>query len=257
MSKNNPFLKHITAIILGLCCFGLSAAHAETVRVAVAANFATPIKTIAENFEKATGHQVRISSGSTGKFYTQIKNGAPFDVFLAADDKTPAKLEKEGETIPGSRFTYAVGKLALWSAKENTIDANGNILKTPHYAHLAIASPRLAPYGLAAQETLEKLRLWDAVQPRLVQGENIAQAYQFAASGNAELGFVALSQIYKDGKIQSGSAWIIPADYYRPILQDAVILNNGKNNPAATAFAQYLKSEPALKVIRSFGYAEK
>lgn len=257
MSKNNPFLKQITYFILGICLFGLSAAHAETVRVAVAANFSTPIKTIAENFKKATGHQVSISSGSTGKFYTQIKNGAPFDVFLAADDKTPARLEKEGETVPGSRFTYAVGKLALWSAKENMVDAKGDILKTQQYSRLSIASPKLAPYGLAAQETLEKLQLWDTVQPRLVQGENIAQAYQFAASGNAELGFVALSQIYKDGKIQSGSAWIVPAEYYRPIRQDAVILNNGKTNPAATAFTQYLKSEPALKVIRSFGYAEK
>lgn len=257
MSQNHSFLKQITFFLLNLCFFGLSTAQAETVRVAVAANFATPVKTIAENFEKATGCQVSISSGSTGKFYTQIKNGAPFDVFLAADDKTPAKLEKEGEIVPGSRFTYAVGKLALWSAKENTVDAKGDVLKTQRYAHLAIASPKLAPYGLAAQETLEKLQLWDAVQPRLVQGENIAQAYQFVASGNAELGFVALSQICKDGKIQNGSAWIVPASYYRPIRQDAVILNNGKTNPAAAAFMQYLKSEPALKIIRSFGYTEK
>ena len=257
MIQKSSFLKHLPFFLLNLCFFGLSAAQAETVRVAVAANFTLPVKTIAESFEKATGHQVSLSSGSTGKFYTQIKNGAPFDVFLAADDKTPAKLEKESETVPGSRFTYAVGKLALWSAKENVVDAKGSILHTSHYAHLAIASPKLAPYGLAAQETLEKLQLWDTVQPHLVQGENIAQAYQFTASGNAELGFVALSQIYKDGKIQSGSAWIVPANYYRPIRQDAVILNNGKTNPAAAAFMQYLKSETALKVIRSFGYAEK
>ncbi|MCM1129866.1 MAG: molybdate ABC transporter substrate-binding protein [Alistipes senegalensis] len=257
MQKNNPFFKQLTALVLSFLLIGLSTAQAKTVRVAVAANFTIPLKTIAETFEKATGHHVAVSSGSTGKFYTQIKNGAPFDIFLAADDKTPARLEQENETVQGSRFTYAVGKLALWSAKENMVDAKGDILKTQQYSHLSIASPKLAPYGLAARETLEKLQLWDAVQPRLVQGENIAQAYQFVASGNAELGFVALSQIYKDGKIQSGSAWIVPAKYYRPIRQDAVILNNGKNNPAAAAFMQYLKSEPALKIIRSFGYAEK
>lgn len=257
MSKNNLFPKQIISCILGLCFFGLSASQAETVRVAVAANFATPVKTIAENFEKATGCQVSISSGSTGKFYTQIKNGAPFDVFLAADDKTPARLEKEGETVPGSRFTYAEGKLALWSARKDMVDDKGNILKTGHYAHLAIASPRLAPYGLAAQETLEKLQLWDTVQPRLVQGENIAQAYQFVASGNAELGFVALSQICRNGKLQNGSAWLVPANHYRPILQDAVILNKGKNNPGAAAFMQYLKSKPARQTISSFGYQTK
>lgn len=251
------FMKQFVALALGLSLIGVSAANAETVNVAVAANFSVPMKMIAENFEKASGHKVAISSGSTGKFYAQIKNGAPFDVFLAADEKTPIKLEKENEIVSGSRFTYAIGTLVLWSAKEGYVDAKGDILKKQSYTHLSIASPKLAPYGLAARETLEKLKLWDAVQPKLVQGENIAQAHQFVATGNAELGFVALSQVYKDGKVQSGSAWIVPAEYYNPIRQDAVILNKGKDNAAATALIAYLKTEPALKVIRSFGYATR
>lgn len=250
-------IKRFVALSLGLSLIGLSAANAETVNVAVAANFSVPMKIIAENFEKTSGHKVTISSGSTGKFYAQIKNGAPFDVFLAADDKTPIKLEKENEIVPGSRFTYAIGTLVLWSAKEGYVDANGDILKKQSFAHLSIASPKLAPYGLAAQETLQKLKLWEAMQPKLVQGENIAQAHQFVATGNAELGFVALSQVYKDGKVQSGSAWIVPSEYYNPIRQDAVMLNKGKDNAAAAALMAYLKTEPALKVIRSFGYATK
>ena len=251
------FIKRFIALALGLSLVCASAANAETVNVAVAANFSVPIKMIAADFEKASGHIVTISSGSTGKFYAQIKNGAPFDVFLAADEKTPIKLEKENEAVSGSRFTYAIGTLALWSAKDGYVDAKGDILKKETWAHLSIASPKLAPYGLAAQETLEKLKLWDAIQPRLVQGENIAQAHQFVATGNAEIGFVALSQIYKDGKVQSGSAWIVPAEYYNPIRQDAIILNKGKDNAAAAALMAYLKTEPALKIIRSFGYATK
>jgi len=247
--------KHLAALALGFSLLSISTVHAETVSVAVAANFAVPMKIIAENFEKTSGHKVSISSGSTGKFYAQIKNGAPFDVFFAADEKTPAKLETENETVPGSRFTYAIGKLALWSAKTDRIDANGNVLKKQSWSHLAIASPKLAPYGLAAKETLEKLHLWEAVQPKLVQGENIAQTYQFVETGNAELGFVALSQIYSDGRIQKGSAWIVPAAYYHPIRQDTVILNKGKDKAAASALMAYMKTEPALKVIRSFGYA--
>jgi molybdate transport system substrate-binding protein len=247
-------IKRLVMLAMGLALIGVSAANAETVNVAVAANFSAPMKIIAGDFEKVSGHTVTISSGSTGKFYAQIKNGAPFDIFLAADDKTPIKLEKENEIVPGSRFTYAIGTLVLWSAKEGYVDAKGDILKKQTYTHLSIAAPKLAPYGLAAKETLEKLKLWDAVQPKLVQGENIAQAHQFVATGNAELGFVALSQIYRDGK---GSAWIVPAEYHNPIRQDAVVLNKGKDNAAAAALMAYLKDEPARKVIRSFGYATK
>lgn len=249
------FIKPFIALALAISLTGIPAAKAETVHVAVAANFSVPMKIIGEAFEKASGHKVALSFGSTGKFYAQIINGAPFDVFLAADDKTPVKLEKEGEIVAGSRFTYAIGTLVLWSAKKGYVDPKGDILKKQTYAHLSMASPKLAPYGLAARQTLEKLKLWDAVQPKLVQGENIAQAHQFVATGNAELGFVALSQVYRDGKVQSGSAWMIPTAYYNPIRQDAVILKKGKDNTAATALMAYLKTEPALKVIRSFGYA--
>jgi len=243
----------LTALTLFLA--GLPPARAETVHVAVAANFQVPMKIIAESFEKTSGHEVRISSGSTGKFYAQIKNGAPFDVFFAADVETPARLEKENAIVPGSRFTYAIGTLVLWSAKKDVVDSKGEILQKPSWRHLAIASPKLAPYGLAAKETLEKRGLWDAIQPRLVQGENIAQTYQFAATGNAELGFVALSQVYRDGRIQSGSAWIVPAADHSPIRQDAVILNRGRDNAAAAALMAYLKTGPGLNIIRSFGYA--
>lgn len=252
-----PFIKRFISIVLSLSIIGISTARAETVNVAVAANFTVPMKTIAEDFEKTSGHKVILSSGSTGKFYAQIKNGAPFDILLAADDKTPIMLENEKAIVPNSRFTYAIGTLVLWSAKAGYVDSKGKILKSLSYQHLSIASPKLAPYGLAAKETLEKLGLWNAVQPRLVQGENIAQAYQFISTGNAELGFVALSQVYKEGKITSGSGWIVPAKYYNPIRQDAVLLNKGKDNVAASALMHYLKSEPALKVIHSFGYATK
>lgn len=239
---------------LSLFFIGISIARAETVHAAVAANFTVPMKLIAKEFEKSSTHKVIISSGSTGKFYTQIKNGAPFDLFFAADDKTPAKLEKENDIVLGSRFTYAIGKLVLWSPKAGYIDPNGDILKTAFFSHLSIASPKLAPYGLAAKQTLKHLQLWEQLQPKMVQGENIAQAYQFVNSGNAEIGLVALSQVYKDGRIKSGSAWIVPSTYYTPIRQDAVLLKKGKDNAAAISLMHYMKSETALQIIRSFGY---
>ncbi len=231
-----------------------SGAHAAEVKVAVAANFIEPMQVIAVDFEKDTGHKAVLSSGSTGKFYAQIKNGAPFDLFLAADSATPERLEKEKATVSGSRFTYAIGKLALWSAMPSMVDAKGNVLRKQHFKHLAIASPKLAPYGAAAVETLTQLKLLEKLTPKFVQGENIGQTFQFIASGNAELGFVALSQIYKDGKVKSGSAWIVPSRLYNPIRQDAVILEAGKNNPAATALMDYLKSDKARTIIKSYGY---
>ncbi len=249
-----PISRYFITLIGCLFFAGMSVAHAETVNVAVAANFATPMKIIAHSFMKATGHEVVISSSSTGKIYAQIKNGAPYDIFLAADEKTPVKLEKENETVPNSRFTYAIGRLVLWSAKEGFVDENGHILKKSTFSHLAIASPKLAPYGQAAKETLEKLQLWESLQPKLVQGENIAQTLQFTESGNAELGFVALSQVYRDNQLKGGSAWIVPEKLYHPIRQDAVLLLKGKDNPAATALMDYLKEKMALKVIHSFGY---
>jgi len=231
-----------------------AAAQANEVQVAVAANFTAPMQKIAAEFEKDTGHKAVLAFGATGKFYAQIVNGAPFEVLLAADDATPARLETEHRTVPGTRFTYAIGKLALWSAKEGVVDNQGQVLKTGDYAHLAIANPKTAPYGAAAIETLAKLNLLDRVQGKLVQGENIAQAYQFVSTGNAPLGFVALAQVYRDGKFTSGSGWIVPANLHGPIRQDAVILAKGSANPAAKALEAYLKSDKARGIIRSYGY---
>ncbi|KES23182.1 MULTISPECIES: molybdate ABC transporter substrate-binding protein [Pseudomonas] len=235
-------------------CLATHAALADEVQVAVAANFTAPIQAIAKDFEKDTGHKLVASFGATGQFYAQIKNGAPFEVFLAADDSTPAKLEQEKAVVPGSRFTYAIGKLALWSPKDGYVDAKGEVLKQGGFQHLSIANPKTAPYGLAATQVLDKLGLKDKLTGRIVEGQNIGQAYQFVSSGNAELGFVALSQIYKDGKVTAGSAWIVPADLYEPIRQDAVILEKGKDNAAAKALVDYLKGPKAAAVIKAYGY---
>lgn len=247
-------MHHRALIFFFIGFLAAPAASAEEIQVAVAANFTAPMQTIAAAFEKDTGHKARLAFGSSGKFYAQIKNGAPFQVLLSADDETPARLEQEGMAVPGTRFTYAIGKLALWSAKEGMVDSKGETLKRGGYAHLAIANPKLAPYGAAAIEVLKKLALLDAVQPKLVQGENIAQTYQFVASGNAELGFVALSQVTQDGKLIKGSAWMVPGNLHAPIRQDAVILANGKGNPAASALMAYLKNDKAKAVIRAYGY---
>jgi len=232
----------------------LNSAWADEVQVAVAANFTAPIQAIAKDFEKDTGHKLVASFGATGQFYAQIKNGAPFEVFLSADDTTPEKLENEGETVKGSRFTYAIGTLALWSPKAGYVDDKGEVLKKNDYKHLSIANPKAAPYGLAATQVLAKLNLTEATKGKLVEGQNITQAFQFVSTGNAELGFVALSQIYKDGKVSNGSAWIVPANLHDPIKQDAVILNKGKDNAAAKALVDYLKGPKAAEVIKSYGY---
>jgi molybdate transport system substrate-binding protein len=246
---------HLLRFVFILVSFlGSHAVSADEVQVAVAANFTAPMQTIAAAFEKDTGHKAQLAFGSSGKFYAQIKNGAPFQVFLSADDEKPAKLEEEGMAVPGTRFTYAIGKLALWSAKEGMVDSKGEVLKKGGYVHLAIANPKLAPYGAAAIEVLKKLNLLEAIQPRLVQGENIAQTYQFVASGNAELGFVSLSQVMQDGRLTKGSGWIVPDNLHALIRQEAVILANGKGNAAAIALLAYLKSEKAKTIIRGFGY---
>lgn len=232
----------------------LNSAWADEVQVAVAANFTAPIQAIAKDFEKDTGHKLVAAFGATGQFYAQIKNGAPFEVFLAADDSTPAKLEQEKEIVEGSRFTYAIGTLALWSAKPGYVDDKGEVLKKNDFQHLSIANPKAAPYGLAATQVLDKLKLTEATKGKIVEGQNITQAFQFVSTGNAELGFVALSQIYKDGKVENGSAWIVPSTLHDPIRQDAVILNKGKDNPAAKALVEYLKGPKAAAVIKSYGY---
>ena len=229
--------------------------QADEVSVAVAANFTGPMKKISAEFEKTSGHKVALSFGSTGKFYAQVKAGAPFEVLLAADDEIPGKMEQEGLAVKDSRFTYAIGKLVLWSAKEAIVDGNGDILKRGSFDHIAVANPKLAPYGAAGVQTLQALGVHDAIAPKLVQGENIAQTYQFIATGNAQLGFVALSQVIgEDGKVKSGSAWIVPEKYYTRIRQDAVLLNKGKNKTAAIELLKFLKTPYAARIIQSYGY---
>jgi molybdate transport system substrate-binding protein len=241
----------VAALIFGSLA---SQAYAGELIAAVAANFTAPAQQIVELFQKDTGHTVKLSFGSSGKFYSQIKDGAPFDVFLAADEKNPKLLEAEGLAVKGTGFVYALGKLVLWSAKPGFVDDKGAVLGKEDFIKLAYADPKLAPYGLAAQETLQKLKLWDKVQSKLVTGESITQTYQFAATGNADLAFIALSQITKDGKVTEGSWWIVPADMYNPIRQAAIQLTAAKDKVAAQAFLKYLKSEKALAIISSFGY---
>lgn len=227
---------------------------ADEVQVAVAANFTAPIDEIGKAFNKATGHQLKVSTGASGKFYAQIKNGAPFQVFLSADEEKPAQLEKDGLAVQGSRFTYAIGKLVLWSADPAVVDAKGQVLVKNQFNKFAIANPKTAPYGEAAMETLSALKLKSLLESKMVMGENISQTYQFVATGNAEIGFVALSQVTKDNKITSGSAWVVPEKLYSPIRQDAVLLVNGKDSAAARQFLIFLKGSEATKVIKSYGY---
>jgi molybdate transport system substrate-binding protein len=231
-----------TIIMIAFLLFGQSSWSA-TVLVAVAANFSKPMTEIATEFEKATGHSAHLSFGSSGKFVAQMENGGPFDVLLSADEKGPEKLEQAGLTVPNTRFVYALGKLVLWSATPGYVDDQGNILTTGGFKHLALADPKLAPYGAAAVEVLKKMKLFDKLSPLFVQGENIAQTYQFISTANAELGFVALSQVIENGKIATGSGWIIPDDQYAPIRQGA-----------APALLTYLKSAPALAIIEKYGY---
>lgn len=229
-------------------------ARAAEVQVAVASNFTVPMQKIAAAFEADTGHKALLSFGSTGMFYAQIRNGAPFQLLLAADHETPARLEKEGAAVAGTRFTYSTGRLVLWSAQPGVVDDKGEVLRRLSVGRIALANPKLAPYGAAAIDALTALGLLKGLQPRFVQGENIAQTYQFVATGNAQLGFVALSQVMIDGRIAKGSAWVVPASLHAPIRQDAVVLAAGKDNAAAAALAAYLKGEKARDVIRSFGY---
>lgn len=228
---------------------------AATVLVAVASNFTKPMTEIAEAFEKATGHSANLAFGSSGKFVAQLENGGPFEVFLAADTSNPVKLEKSGLAVADSRFNYAIGKLVLWSSQANYVDDQGQILSKGGFKHLALADPKLAPYGAAAVETMKNMNVLDKLQPLFVQGENIAQTYQFISTGNAELGFIALSQVIgKEGKITEGSGWIIPANLHQPIMQDVVLLKKGEENPAAPALMKFLKSPEAQAIIRKYGY---
>ena len=228
--------------------------------MAVAANFTAPMQKIAQAFAQDTGHKTQLAFGATGKFYAQIKNGAPFAVLLAADDETPARLEKEGLAVAGTRFTYATGRLALWSKQPNWVDDKGEVLRNPHLDKLgihkiAMADPRLAPYGAAAMEVIHKMGVQANVLPKLVQGESIGQTYQFVSTENAQLGFVAWSQISIDGRITQGSAWLVPQTMHTALKQDAVLLHAGKDNTAAHALLIYLQADKAKTIMRQYGYA--
>ena len=220
----------------------------------MAANFSAPMVRMAEAFEKNTPHKLVVSVGSTGKFYSQISNGAPFDVFLSADDVTPLRLEKEGFAVAGTRYTYATGRLVLWAAKPGLVDDKAAVLVRNDFKHLAIAAPKVAPYGVAAVQALTKMGLLDSVQTKLVTGESIGQTFSMVSGGNADLGFVALSQVFEDGKLKSGSAWVVPANLHSPLKQDAVLLMRGKANPAALQLMVFLKSGQAKAIMNSFGY---
>jgi molybdate transport system substrate-binding protein len=232
----------------------LKSSFAQDVFVAVAANFSVPMQKIAPLFEKESGHKVIMSIGSTGGFYSQIKNGAPFQILLSADTQTPKRLAQEGFAQKDTQFTYATGRLVLWSSRENYVDANAKILSTQSFQKIAIADPKLAPYGLASIETLKNLHLLSTLESKIVQGESIAQAYQFVFTQNADLGFVALSQVVQDGKISHGSAWIVPNNLHNPIQQDAILLRAGYSNEAAKSLLNFLKSSNAKSIIASFGY---
>ncbi len=235
-------------------CLATSLTQAAEVKVAVASNFVQPLAAVAAVFQKDTGHTVSVSVASTGKLYAQIRNGAPFDVLLSADDETPARLEAEGLGVLGSRFTYATGVLLLWSADAAAVDVEGRVLSQPGSGKIAIANPRLAPYGRAAQQALTALSLYDHLKSRFVMGENIGQTFQFVASGNASLGFLAASQVMLNGKLKSGSAWRVPARIYAPIRQDAILLKSGANNTAAQALLRMLRESAARTIIQSYGY---
>jgi len=245
----NGFGRLAAAVMGGLALS--SAAMAAEVSVAVAANFTEPAKAIAVEFQKATGNTLALSFGPSGGFYAQISHGAPFEVFLSADAERPKKAETDGFAVPSTRFTYAVGRLVLYSKTPGLVDDKGAVLATDRYQHLAIADPAAAPYGQAAVETLTKLGLYDRVKPKIVQGASIAQAYEFTATGAAELGFVAQSQVIdKPG----GSRWLTPEALHAPIVQDAVLLKPGANDPAAKAFLAFLKSPTAVAIIKRYGY---
>jgi molybdate transport system substrate-binding protein len=231
-----------------------SVASAAELSVAVAANFTAPMQKLTPLFEQSTGHHLKLSFGATGVFYTQIKNGAPFEVLLSADDETPAKLENDGLGVAGTRMTYAQGALVLWTPRSTTDQALQTQLREGRFEHLAVANPKLAPYGAAAAQTLQKMGLTNAVQGKLVEGTNISQTFQFVVSENAQLGFVALSQVCVDGKIAQGTGWIVPISMYEPIRQDGVILSKGKDNPAAAEFLKFFKSDKAVAVMKSYGY---
>ncbi len=238
-----------TSLIIGV--FFSTPLQADEVRIAVASNFSHAIKALSKTFEAQAQHKIILSYGATGRHYSQIINGAPFDIFLAADAKRPELLEKKGVIIPGSRFTYAIGKLALWSSADNFVDQQAAVLTSKRFKHLAIANPKLAPYGKAGKQFLKQQGLWKSLTSKMIRTENIAQSFQFVKSGNVELGFVALSHVKQLGENEKGSLWIVPTDTYTPIKQQAVLL---KDKPAAKMFLNFMKSPRAQAIIAQYGY---
>ncbi len=240
------------AAVAALIVFAVPLAHAEEVVAAVAANFTAAMTRIEPAFEQASGHQLTVVLGSSGKFLQQIQQGAPFDVFLSADAERPALLAKSGLGVPASRFTYAIGRLALWSPQAGAFGDGEAYLKAGTFRHLAIANPAVAPYGAAAQHALEQLGLWAGLQEKIVRAEDIGQVYAMAGSGAAEAAFVACSQVI--GADRPGSRWLVPQNLYPPLKQDAILVTRARNNPAAKAFLDYLKTSQARAVIQSLGY---
>ena len=244
--------------LLSLVLFSLSVTPvlAEQAMVAVAANFLPPFREVALEFEKATGHTVQVASGASGNFFTQIKNGAPFDVFFSADAERPKLLEDDGLAVKGSRFTYAIGRLVLWSADPNLVKGE-DTLRSEKFKHLAIANPKAAPYGVAAMQTMQKLGVWESLQSRLVLGESLGQTIGFIESGNAELGFLALSQVLDPKMKGKGGRWDVPINLHEPIKQDVVLLTKGKDNPAANALMEFMGGPQAMAIIERYGYELK
>ena len=249
-------MKKLPILLLSIALLTLpfEAAQADEVRAAVAANFTAAIKKLTPVFERKTGHKLVASFGATGQLYAQIRNGAPVDVFLSADDVTPQKLVAEGDAVGASYFIYARGRLALWSSQPGYVDAQGAILKSDKFTKIAIANPKTAPYGQAAIDALTTLKLLDTISLRFVIGENIAQTQQFVSSGNVPLGFIALAQVKALAPEDRGSWWVVPANLHQPIDQGAVLLSRAKDASAATAFLAFLKSPEAIAIIRELGY---
>ena len=229
-------------------------ASAAEVRVAVASNFAAPMERIATLFKKESGHTLKMSPGASGKLSAQIRKGEAFDVFLSADEETPKRLMQEGFAVGGSRFVYATGRLVLWSVQPDLVDENGAILNKGSFAKLAIANPRFSPYGIAAQETLTKLTMWNAIQRKLDKGDDLTETYRLAATERADLAFIALSQVMREDKVREGSWWLVPPTMHHPIRQSAVLLAGAQDQTAAKAFLVFLKSEKARAIMRGFGY---
>ncbi len=240
-------------LLLALTTVGIvGPAKADEIHVAVASNFSEVIKVLSQRFTSDTGHRVIASLGSTGKHYAQIRNGAPFHAFFAADTRRPKLLDEEGLALPGSRFTYAIGKVVLWSPQAGYVTGDSQVLKQGKFRHLAIANPKLAPYGKAAQEVLQTEGIWDGLRGRMVRGENIGQTFQFVKSGNAKLGFVAYSQVKRPDQPMTGSIWIVPQSLYSPIQQQAVLL---KDTLPARTFLEFVRSKPAVEIIQAYGYS--